>query len=451
VGDCLDPSFYAGLPARGLIGDLERAATVLVWGPDLKEELPVLYLRVRRAATALGATLVVVHPRATGLDDVAAHTIRYRPGEGADLLTRLAAGVGDLDAVREALGRGPVVAVVGRAGLTEDPGLAAAVAGFAAGLPEASVLPALRGGNLAGALDMGLAPGLLPGRVPASEAAALAEHWGAVPDTPGRQAAGILDGLEDGSIRAVVLMGADPVADHPDPDRMAAALATADLVLSLDLFVNESNREADVVLPVLGFAEVEGTVTNLEGRVQKVNRLVPGPGQARPSWEALEDLARRLGGTLGARTAADLADEITSVAPAYAAVSWDALDWGEGRDGIVAAPGSVSPSAGTAAQPAVADGLVLHTARPLYAGSAVVDHGPSLAKLVPDAAVHLHPDDAAGRGISAGTEVVLRGSAGEARLPAILDPTLAPGTVYLPAGLGVSVGSGAEVTVEVAS
>ena len=116
IGDALDPTLLAAGPRRGLISDLESAATILVWGPDLKEELPVLYLRVRRAATELGAKLIVVHPRFTGLDPSADHVVRYRPGEGGAMLTRLAAGEGDLAEVRAALDAGPVVAIVGRAG-----------------------------------------------------------------------------------------------------------------------------------------------------------------------------------------------------------------------------------------------------------------------------------------------------------------------------------------------
>jgi len=114
VGDALDAALLIG--GTGRIGDLERAKTILVWAPDLKEELPVLHLRVRRAVTALGATLIVVHPRRTGLDPDADHVVRYRPGEGFSLLDRLRVGSGDLAPVAAALGTGPVVAIVGRTG-----------------------------------------------------------------------------------------------------------------------------------------------------------------------------------------------------------------------------------------------------------------------------------------------------------------------------------------------
>jgi len=446
VGDTIDAGVLASGP-RGLIGDLESAKTVLVWGPDLKEELPVLYLRVRRAATALGATLVVVHPRATGLDRAATHVVRYRPGEGEDLLRRLAAGEGDLAAVRAALGEGPVVAIVGRTGATEPPGLASAVAAFVAGLPDVSVIPVARRGNIQGAIDMGLAPDLLPGRVANDEAGrtALAEAWGAPVPEPGLDADGILDGLADGSVKGLLLLGSDPAADHPDRAKASAAVANAEFVVSLDLFVNDSNRAAAVILPVEGFSEVEGTVTNIEGRVQKVNRVAPGTGQSRQASEVLADIAERLGGSL-AGPAELLAKEIAAVVPGYAEVGWHALDWGRGRDGIiVGGPDSMPPAPSGFDAPT--DGFALHLGRVLYDSGTMVTSGPSLAKLATAPMAHLHPDDAARLGVAEGEAVTVRSGNVEAVLAAAIDSSLAPRTVYVPFNFGLGLGGSGDVTV----
>ena len=453
LADGIDAQLVAGIAPRGVIDDLERARAILVWGPDLKEELPVLYLRVRRAAAELGAALVVIHPRRTGLDDVASQVIHYRPGSGPDVLRRLIAGDGDMADARAALSEGPVVAIIGRSGLTEDPRLAEAVAAFARDLPDSTILPVLRRGNAHGALDMGLSPDLLPGRVSALDAGgrnALAEHWGQVPN-PGRDAAGIIEGLEAGIIKAVILLGSDPAADFPEPQRAEAALEKADLVVSIDLFPNASNADADVVLAALGFSEVEGTVTNLEGRAQKVNRLVPGPGQARPTSEIIEELARRLGGSIGATTAAAIAAEIAAVAPAYADIAWDDLAWGPGRDGTVVddnAPGTLAYVPVDAGPPTRGGEMVLHLGRVLYDHGTAVAEGPSLARLAPAPAAYLHPDDAGRIGVEAGSAVLLTGSAGEAELAVVLDDGLVPGTVFMPFNLGVSVGNGLDVTVE---
>jgi NADH-quinone oxidoreductase subunit G len=453
LGDGLDPRLLTGVVSKGSIGDLERAKAILVWAPDLKEELPVLYLRVRRAATELGAEIIVVHPRRNGLDDVAAHSFRYRPGSGSELLRSLAAGEGDYADARHALTEGPVVAIVGRTGLTEDPRLAEAVAEFATGLHDVAILPVARRSNLYGALAMGLAPGLLPGPVPFDDAdarAALEATWGPMADAAGRDADAIVTGLIDGEVGGLVLLGADPAADHPDPARGSAALDAARFVVAIDMFRNPSVERADVVLPALAFGEVEGTVTNLEGRVQKVNAILSGPGLARPSWEILEDLSRRIRGSIGAIAAASLAKEIAAVAPGHAEITWDALAWGPGREGIVAANGlGFRPS--EEPPPSESGDWVLHLGRVLYDGGTLTQAGPSLARLAPEPAAYLHPGDAARIGVDAGGLVRLSGESGEAELPAALDDTLEPGTVYLPFNIGVSVGNSVVVNVEAAS
>jgi NADH-quinone oxidoreductase subunit G len=456
LGDGLDPDFTVGVTPRGTIPDLESAATILLWAGDLKEELPVLYLRVRRAVTRLGARLVVVHPRRTGLDDVAAHKVAYKPGDGPDALRRLVAGEGDLAAARAILDDGPVVAMVGRTSITEDPRLAEAVAAFARDLSEATVLPLARRANVYGALDMGLAPTLLPGRVSVgSEAgrAALEAAWGPLPTDRGLDAAGILRGLADRDLETLLLLGCDPLQDFVRPALAAEAMDAARFVVSLDLFLNDSASRADVVLPVEGFAEAEGTVTNLEGRVQKVNRKLAGPGRSRAAWSVLDDLAGRMGGTLGATSAEALMKEIATVAPAYAGVSWDLLDWGEGREGVVVptADGTqplqyVPVDAGL--HPA-GHRLGLHLGRVLYDDGVRVRMSPSLAKLRPSAVAHLHPRDAGSLGLTAGVLVAVESTTGAAELAVTFDPDLTPGTVYVPANLAETAGLGDAVAVTV--
>ena len=461
LADGLDPQFLVGAVPRATVADLESARAVLVWAGDLKEELPVLYLRVRRAAAHLGARLVVVHPRRTGLDDVATHKITYRPGDGPDVLRKLAAGAvgdGEFLAARADLSEGPVVAIVGRTGLAEDPRLAEAVAAFARDLPDARILPLARRANTYGALDMGVSTRLLPGRVSAgSEAgrAALEELWGPLPQPGGRDATAILEGLADGEIDALALLGCDPVRDHPQPKLARRALETAGFVVALGTFLDDSSRLSDVVLPVEGFAEAEGTVTNLEGRVQKVNRIIPGPGRSRATWSVLDDLSRRMGGDLGATSAEALMKEIATVAPAYRGVSWDALDWGVGRDGIVVpGPEGVQPLEYVPVDGGLRSGRSrwsLHLARVLYDDGVLTRMSPSLAPLAPAALAFLHPRDAASLALAAGSLVEVRADDSAALLRVGLDPTLALGTVYVPANLVETAALGAGPSVEIVS
>jgi formate dehydrogenase major subunit len=240
------------------------------------------------------------------------------------------------------------------------------------------------------------------------------------------------------------MLGTDPIGDFPNRALAERALTSADFVVSLDLFLNASNAHADVVLPVEGFAESEGTVTNLEGRVQKVNRIRPGPGQSRSTWSVLDDLARRMGGELGASSASNLAKEIEALAPAYGGVSWDLLDWGEGRDGVVVptAEGE-QPMQCVPADPKLpsgTSGTALHLARVLYDRGVAVTMSPSLAAIVPEAAAYLHPRDAGAMAIKAGDVVSITGDGPSVELPVVLDGSLAPGTVYVPFNLEATAG-----------
>ena len=455
LADGLDPAFAVGVMPRAEINDLETAKTILLWGPDLKEELPVLYLRVRRAATELGANLVIVHPRRTGLDDVASDTIRYKPGTGPDVLRKLAAGDGEYAEVRATLGNGPVVALVGRTGLAEDPAMAEAVAAFAVDLPDAKILPLVRRGNVFGALDMGVAPNLLPGRVALGDEAgraALESAWGSFPTGPGMDATAILEALAAQDAKALVLNGADPVRDHPRPSIAAAGLAAAEFVVAFEMFLSDSGATADVVFPVAGLGEVEGTATNLEGRVQKVSRIVAPAGTSRPVWSIINDVAAAMGTDLGASTAETVAEEIARVAPAYAGVTWDGLTWGPGREGIVLpGPDGTQPLTVTPIDPglSVTSGhLALHSARVLYDDGVIVRHSTGISGLAPHGAAYLHPRDASLLAVVDGDEVVVHGD-GDVQLPVVIDPTLEEGTVYVPFNLAATAALGAVPTVRV--
>jgi NADH-quinone oxidoreductase subunit G len=453
LDDTLSSHFLAATVDRATISDVDDADTILVWGPDLKEEHPTLYLRVRRAAQQLGAKLVVVHPRATGLDDRTSIKLNYRPGGGFALLDEIAEG--KHPEVTTALSAEKVVVLVGLANFADGPQLAESVAAHVRNKAgSVRILPLARRGNIFGALDMGLAPDLLPGRVAIDDAgrATLAEPWGEVPVARGKDTRAMLEGLDAGEIRLLLLVGADPVRDMPDPRTALLALESAEYVVSIDLFLNESNQRADLILPASGFGEKDGTVTNVEGRVQKVNALSPGPGQTRPDWSILDDIANRASRSIGLSSAELIAKEISAVAPAYAGVTWDHLEW-EARGGaVVPVAGSQTlkhiPVAlkGTKAPGAA---LTLHVARTLYDDGVMMRHSPMLHPLAPGAAAHLNPDDARKIGAQAGAVVRVVTKQGDGELVAVIDEGTPAGVVYVPFNQpgGFSLGTDAVVRV----
>lgn len=188
-----------------------------------------------------------------------------------------------------------------------------------------------------GALDMGLAPGVLPGRVGLDEGRDwFRSAWGSVPEERGEGTSGILADLAAGTMKALVLLGADPLGDFPDFKLAEEALEKADFVVAVESFLSPSSECADVVLPAATAHERHGTTTNIEGRVTRLGQKLVPPGQSRPDWMIAAELAVLLGGDLGFTSVGEIWDEIERVAPSHAGITRSVLDRPGARDGIVA-------------------------------------------------------------------------------------------------------------------
>jgi NADH-quinone oxidoreductase subunit G len=353
LGDGLPAEIVAALP-RATIDEMATASTVLVLSGDLREELPVLFLRLRGAVTGDKTSLVEIAPRATSLTSCAAASLRVRPGE---VLTAAAALAGDaeppdsigrdeLAEVRRLLAADRLVVVLGRPSLAEAGELVAEAAQVLhRGFPNARFLPALRRGNVQGAIDMGMAPGMLPGRVSLEGGRRWFEHaWGGLPDARGRDTTAILqsaagDARETGGgapIGALVLLGADPLHDFPDADLAARALEGAGFVVAVASAPDAVTERADVVLPAAEAHERPGTTTNLEGRISRLGQKLVPPGQAWPDWMIAAELAVHLGADLGFDSAAAVWDEIEHLAPSHLGITRTVLDEPGAADGVVA-------------------------------------------------------------------------------------------------------------------
>jgi NADH-quinone oxidoreductase subunit G len=348
LGDGLPAEAVLGLP-RATIDDACRpGGTVLLLGPDVKEELPVLFLRLRHAVRNDGVKVVeLASTRTSVTGELVTESLRYRPGHALPVVRALLSGDADdevggvapehIRAAAALLRDTPVTVVTGRANLAESArSMAAAAAAVYHSHADVRFLSGLRRGNVHGALELGMSPGLLPGRVTLDAGREwFGARWPTLPTARGLDAAGILRAAADGKIDTLVLLGADPLADFPDRDLAERGLAGARTVIACDQFLTESVKQADVVLPVAGYAEVEGTTTNLEGRVTTVSRKVTPPGTAQPDWVIAADIAYRLGADLGLESPAQIADEIAAAAPAFAGLVHDVLRTPAGQDGVV--------------------------------------------------------------------------------------------------------------------
>jgi len=358
MGDGLPAEVVLALP-RATIDEACAARCLVVLAGDLREELPVLFLRVRGAVVDNDVPLVELTPRSGSLTAFATASLAYRPGEAAAVVRALAGGgerPASVDgsawsAAAGALGRAGtdgdgVVVILGRPSLAEDGALVAgAAAAMAEAWPSARFLPALRRGNVMGAVDMGLAPGLLPGRVSLDDGRAwFTGPWGSVPESRGRDAAGILGALADGTMAALLLVGADPLGDFPDHARADEALERAEFVVAVDGFLSPSAGRADGVLPAAHVPARARPTPNIEGRVTRLGQKLVAPGQCWPDWMIASELAERLGGDLGVENISDLWDEIERLAPSHAGITRAALEAPSARDGIIA-PLAASPVA----------------------------------------------------------------------------------------------------------
>ena len=333
LGDGLPASIVLGLPRATIDEVCEPKGTILLMGPDIKEELPVLFLRLRHAVVEDKAKIVEISPRSTGVSSLAAVSLHPRPGETGELVRALFASadgnreVAGVDAetitrARALLAEQELKVVVGRASVAERSDVVAdAITEVRRARPEARFLSALRRSNVHGALDMGLSPGLLPGRVTIEEGREwYGDVWSTMPAQSGLDCEGILRAAADGRIDVLVLLGADPLSDFPDRSLAERGLAGARAVISIDTLLNASSKRADVVLAAAGFAEKFGTTTNIEGRVSALSQRVTPPGTARADWMIATDIAARLSADLGFTTVEDVVAEISYVAPSHLAL-----------------------------------------------------------------------------------------------------------------------------------
>ncbi|HEX5096192.1 MAG TPA: NADH-quinone oxidoreductase subunit NuoG, partial [Acidimicrobiia bacterium] len=278
LGDGLPADAVLGLP-RAEISDCDRAAAIVILDAGLEDSVPVLALRLRRAVKELKVPLVDCAPVAHKLSEHAALVARTLPGE--PIADSAISGIGRLVAGND----GPVVVVLGRGSVAESVHATLRTAALLSGLPNVRFLSALRRGNVHGALDAGLAPGFLPGRVSLSGGGQwFADRWGNVPADTGLDAEGILRAAAEGKIHVLVLLGANPLTDFPDAALAKRGIDGASIVVAVDAFVPDGARTPDVLLPCTVWGEKSGTVTNLEGRVQRVSRKVAPEGTAMDDW-----------------------------------------------------------------------------------------------------------------------------------------------------------------------
>lgn len=361
------------------IADIAKADCLLVIGSNTTESHPVIALKVKEAVRR-GAKLIVADPRHIELVDWAYLWLRQKPGTDLALINGLlhvivkeelydkefiarrtegfeevkraveeytpervaqVTGVPAKDIVRAAriYAAGPRSSILYAMGITQHiTGTANVIAlanlAMACGHigKEGSGVNPLRGqNNVQGACDMGGLPNVLPGYQPVTDAGVrrkFARAWG-VPELPkdnGLTLMEMMRAAEEGKLRGMYILGENPALTDPDASHVEKALKSLDFLVVQDIFLTETSRLADVVLPGVSFAEKEGTFTNTERRVQLVHKAVEAPGEARPDWQIIKEVMERLGYPSPYSSPEDIMAEISGVTPSYAGITYGRLE-----------------------------------------------------------------------------------------------------------------------------
>ena len=467
AGGTTAPALLCALsrPSLGAaVADIDDADSILVLGADLLHQMPILDLRVRKAIRRFGARVAVASDRPTSMDGGADETARYAPGDAAAFLDALAAGLSGSEGAPSGPYAGPAAEVAGalrpgrtvvifserlaRDGAAALERLLACAAALELDAQGAGLIEVPDATNARGLREAGCLPGVAPGL---SEAPA------------GLDAAGIRDALAADELDAAILMNVNPVRDHPGGPAWAKALSSADFVVSVAMFEDESTKHADVIFPAESHAEKEGTVVHPDGRLQRIRPNIPHPGDARPGWQILAELAARLGDETGIDSAEEALEALASEVPFYAGLTLDEIggrgirwqdrpaaarfptDAGSGVSSSEPSARAVSPSEATAApretgesegmpDPASAqagDGsLKLGTYRDLWAAE-VTERSPALRFLAPSQRVEIAPADADRLGLRNGEEVDVRSNGTSLRARVAVRERMRPGSAFL--------------------
>ena len=197
------------------------------------------------------------------------------------------------------------------------------------GRPGTGFIPLRGQSNVQGCSDMQGQHNNLPGyhdiKDP-KDRAKFEKAWGVpMPEDPYRTVIEMEEGAVEGDIKAMYIMGENPMGSSPDIDEVEHGLKNLDFLVVQDLFLSETAALADVVFPVASFAEKDGTFTNTERRVQLLRKAVDPPGEARPDWQVVCDVSTAMGYPMSYPGTAAIMEEIASLVPSYAGIRHDRL------------------------------------------------------------------------------------------------------------------------------
>ncbi|MGA9856611.1 MAG: NADH-quinone oxidoreductase subunit NuoG [Solirubrobacteraceae bacterium] len=428
------------LAAPGLqasVPDIEFAHTVLLLGCDPRDDAPILDLRIRKGVRRNGTTLAIASARPTALEANATLSVRYAPGDDAAFAQSLAgalqgaddipADIAELAALLRDGGEDVVIIYGERIGAGAHALLAVAEALGMSTRPGAGLLCLPAGANGRGLREAGAVPDAGPG-------------YGEI-EQAGRSTAEIAAAAAAGEITALHLFATDPVRDQPDRALWERAMHSAAVVVAHASVLTEGLREhATVIFPAESHAEKAGTVVHPDGRLQRLRIAIAHPGEVRPGWAVLTEIARRCGLETGVAGPADAFEQLVAAVGIYEGLTLDEIGgrgvrWPERPTAEAFASGQVPDVAGTTAVTAGGEGeLRLGTYRPIWA-SPEVEVSPALKFLIPAQHVELSPFDAERLQIANGEDVVVAQNGTRLGARVAIRSSVPAGSAFLAEGL----------------
>jgi formate dehydrogenase alpha subunit len=361
------------------VADIEQADVILITGSNTTENHPVLSSVVKRAVTARGAKLIVVDPRRIRITRYAHKWLRPNLGtdvawingvmhviikeglhakefienrtESFDELQRTVEKFTP-DTVEQITGipaqeiidaarlyanaeRGSILYCMGITQHTTGTDNVKSLANLAMlcgnmGIEGGGVNPLRGQNNVQGACDMGGLPDVYSGYQKVIDPDArqrMAQAWNVdpLPDQPGMKATQMIPAAYDGTLKALYVIGENPLVSDPDVNHAEKSLANLDFLVVQDIFLTDTAQLADVVLPTACYAEKDGTFANTERRVQRVCKAVEAPGQAWTDWKICCEIATRMGYPMAYENSQQIMEEISRVTPSYAGLSYDRI------------------------------------------------------------------------------------------------------------------------------
>lgn len=487
------------------IGEIRDADFLFVIGSNTSEAHPIIAMEMKHAVHR-GATLVVADPRAIWMTTIAERHLALNPGTDVWLLNAMANVI-----ISEGLTDDDFIATntehfesVKAAVASYTPEKAEEVTGVSAddirvvarqyattrkagiyytlgitehshgtdnvyalsnlvlmtahlGAPSMGLNPLRGQNNVQGANDSGASPVYYPGyqRVDDPEAQAKYEtSWGVkLSPEPGLNLNEMMKKTGT-DIKAYFIMGEDIVLSEPNVSRLEEGLNEVEFLVLQDIFLNETARFADVIFPAANFAEKDGVFTNSERRVQRVRKGVEPPGEARPDWQILNDLANACGANWNYQSAAEIYDEMVADAPKFSGISHRRIDerhmglqWpceterSDGttylhEGGILRGRGQFQAVEYRPSLELACDQypLIMSTGRTLYHYNAATQtrRDPGTVAKQPEAFVEMHRFDARQRKIEHGDMVEVRTRRGRVQVRVILSKQVKKGCIWMP-------------------